>query len=75
MGHNKVFVIGNEPKNGFEGKIERTIEAVKTVLGLPTQKTCHKKFLVDTSMIDVSIFKNIVESETNETHMGILKES
>ena len=36
LGHNKVFVIGNEPNNGFEGKIERTVEAVKTVLGLPT---------------------------------------
>jgi hypothetical protein len=48
LGHNKVFVIGNEPKNGFKGKMERTVEAVKTVLGLPTEKTCHKKFLVNT---------------------------
>ena len=72
LGHNKLFVIGNEePHNGFDGKIERTVEAVKTVLGLPTQKTCHKKFLVDTSMVDINIFQNIVEEETNDTHMSI----
>jgi hypothetical protein len=57
LGHNKVFVIGNEPKvGGFDGKIERTVEAVKTVLGLPIQKTCHKKFLVDTSMMNLNLF-------------------
>jgi len=47
VGHNKIFVIGNDPVEGFKGKMNDTINAVKSVLGLPIEKTSYKKFLVD----------------------------
>ena len=52
VGHNKIFIIGNDHKNGFVGKINETIETVKTLMGLPTNISRFKKYLVDNRGID-----------------------
>lgn len=44
IGHNKVTFIGNE--NDFETKMNKTIAFVNALLGLPTEWTRFKKFLV-----------------------------
>ena len=52
VGHNRLFFIGNQHKNGFHGKITETIRAVSSVLGLPTNIAKFKKYLVETRHID-----------------------
>uniref|UniRef100_A0A7S3CU52 NadR/Ttd14 AAA domain-containing protein n=1 Tax=Strombidium rassoulzadegani TaxID=1082188 RepID=A0A7S3CU52_9SPIT len=52
LGHNKLFFIGNQHDNGFEGKIQSTIDAVFSVIGFPTSIKRFRKFLVETRGID-----------------------
>lgn len=52
IGHNNISFIGNDHKDGFQGKINETIETVKTLMGFPTNKTKFKKYLVDNRGID-----------------------
>lgn len=78
LGHNKVFVIGNDNKDGFEGKLQDTVESVKSVLGLPTQKTRHYKFLVDNTMIDKSLFdpdSTVGDVDPQELHTAMLRDN
>lgn len=62
VGHNKLFVIDN--RDTFKKKMQVTTSTVLSVLGLPSQKTSFKKFLVDTKGFKVSknmhkqLFKN-----------------
>lgn len=46
LGHNKVFVIGNQHTEGFKGKVEEVVSSVQSVLGLPNNKYRFKKFLL-----------------------------
>ena len=50
IGHNKLFVIDNS--KSFQSKMETTIKTVLSVIGMPTQKTQFRKFLVDTRQLD-----------------------
>ena len=52
IGHNKIFMIGNDHKDGFKGKMNETVETVKTLMGFPTNRTRFRKFLVDNGGID-----------------------
>lgn len=59
---------------GFNAKLIETMEAVKSVLGLPCKKTRHKKFLVDTNKLD-TVFQPPTKDEeaSSEYHMSIFK--
>lgn len=46
VGHNNVYVIGNDLDGGFGAKMDRTLAVVNSLLGLPTTKTRYKKFLI-----------------------------
>ena len=50
IGHNKLFVIDN--RSSFQQKIEATVKTVLSIIGMPTRKTRHRKFLVDTRGLD-----------------------
>ena len=50
IGHNKLFVIDNS--KSFQSKMETTIKTVLSIIGMPTQKTQYRKFLVDTRGLD-----------------------
>jgi hypothetical protein len=52
IGHNKLFFIGNNHPDGFQGKINEVLSTVMTILGCPTSLTRFKKFLVDTKGIN-----------------------
>lgn len=44
VGHNRVTVIGNE--GDFQSKMDKTLAFVNSLLGLPTERTRYKKFLL-----------------------------
>lgn len=46
MGHNKVFIVDNLHKGGFKAKMDYTLSTVSSLLGLPSNKTRYKKFLL-----------------------------
>lgn len=54
LGHNKLFFVGNNQKNGFQGKIEEVVNTVFSILGFPTSLGRYRKFLVNTANIDFS---------------------
>ena len=66
VGHNKLFFIGNNHKDGFFGKIKETIRAVSSVLGLPTNVDKYKKYLVETRHIDFSCSVSDEDFETSD---------
>ena len=44
VGHNRVTVIGND--GDFQTKMDKTLAFVNSLLGLPTERTRYKKFLL-----------------------------
>ena len=52
---------------GFKGKMNDTINAVKSVLGLPIEKTHYKKFLVDN--------RDPEYEDGNKSHKSLLKKN
>lgn len=48
IGHNQIFIIGDK-KQDFRGKMQETIDTVKTIVGLPAEKFRYKKFMVNSS--------------------------
>ena len=45
VGHPKFFVIDNKDKN-FQRKLERAIETVQNIVGVPTAASFYKKYLL-----------------------------
>ena len=56
VGHPHLSIIDNLDQNGFKGKIDRCVDAVCKIIGLPTPQTHHKKFLLITlpGMFDIN---------------------
>jgi len=46
VGHPHFTIVDNREQDGFQGKIDRCLDAVFKVIGLPTPQTHHKKFLL-----------------------------
>lgn len=61
VGHPSFQIIDNHSGKGFESKINRCVETVYKMIGLPTSATYQKKFLLVTlpKMYDVMTPKNI----------------
>ena len=49
VGHPKFFVIDNKDKN-FQRKLERAIETVQNIVGIPTAASFYKKYLLKGGM-------------------------
>ena len=61
VGHPQFTIVDNKEPNGFQGKIDRCVDAVFKTIGLPTQQTHHKKFLLVTlpGMFDIDTPKSV----------------
>ena len=46
VGHPNIYIVDNRNEEGFQGKIQRTVDAVCQTVGLPTQQSHHKKFIL-----------------------------
>lgn len=46
VGHPQFTIVDNREQGGFQDKIDRCLDAVFKVIGLPTPQTYHKKFLL-----------------------------
>ena len=46
LGHNNVSFIGNNEPNGFNGKMDRLVNAVYASLGMPNCEKRFRKFLL-----------------------------
>ena len=63
VGHNKVFFVNNNQPDGFAGKMNKTLAHVNTLLGLPTEKTRYKKFLLGSMDVDELDQDNLLEHQ------------
>ena len=73
VGHPHFPIVDNLDPNGFQAKIDRSLDAVFKTIGLPTPQSHHKKFLLVTlpGMFDIDTPKSIKKEvfQTEETFL------
>lgn len=70
LGHHRFYMVDN--RSNFQSKLNRVIELVSGVLGLPVRSTNFKKYLVDRSSLDEELLMKATEhSKITEYFMPI----